>query len=185
MIASRTRAMTLLGLAFLLGVVVGGGIIVRAARSGNATWIWRGRNPGRTNPGFGTTLDRRLKLNLDQPRRDSITAIYCRSVAAMDSLRSPLRQPMDSLSRLIRPATDSLFQTIRPAVEARRAQTRSEIRALLTVPQQQRYDSMNRAEDDQRKKLREQGGPPPNGGGPCSAGAGGQGPRGGFDRGSR
>lgn len=177
--------MTLLGLAFLLGLVVGGGVIVQAVRSGNATWIWRGRSPSRTNPGFGTTLDRRLKLNLDQARRDSITAITCRGLAAMDSLRIPLRQPMDSLSRLIRPALDSLFQTIRPAVETRRAQTRTEIRALLSAPQQQRYDSMNHAEDEQRKKSREQVGPPPNSGGPCSVGAGGQGPRGGFDRGSR
>lgn len=181
--------MALLGLAFLLGLVVGGGVMVQAARSGNAGWIWHGRTPGRPNgASYGMSLDRRLHLNLEPAKRDSITAISCRGMAAMDSLRMPLRQPMDSLSRKIRPALDSLFQTIRPAVETRRAQTRTEIRALLTVPQQQRYDSMNRADDDQRKKARDQGGPSSGGGGgsgPCTNNSGGPGPRGGFDRGSR
>jgi hypothetical protein len=105
----------------------------------------------------------------------------------MDSISLPLRQPMDSLRKRIRPAIDSLFQTIRPAVELRREQTRTEIRALLTPPQRERYDSMNHADDAQRQKSRDQGGAPPNGGGggPCSGSPGGPGPRGGFDRGSR
>ena len=180
--------MTLLGLAFLLGLIVGGGVIVQAARGGNASWIWRGRPGGRPGSGsYGASLDRRLHLNLDLALRDSITAISCRGMAAMDSLRQPLRQPLDSLSKRIRPAIDSLFQTIRPAVEQRREQTRAEIRALLTTPQRERYDSMNHADDEQRKKMRDQGGPSPNGGGggPCSGSPGGPGPRGGFDRGSR
>jgi len=75
---------------------------------------------------------------------------------------------------------DSLFQQIRPAIETRREQTRTEVRMLLTPAEQVRYDSMNRADDDQRKKLRDQG--PPSG--PCTS-PGGQGPRGGFDRGPR
>lgn len=176
--------MTLLGLAFLLGLVVGGGVIVQAVRSGKASWIIPGRAPGRGGFGsYGTSLDRRLNLNLDQTKRDSITAIACRGMAAMDTLRLPLRQPMSTF-------TDSLFQTIRPAVESRRAQTRSEIRALLTPVQQARYDSMNHADDEQRKKMRDQGGLPQvgaagGGGGPCTGGSGGPGPRGGFDRGSR
>jgi hypothetical protein len=181
--------MTMLGLAFLLGLIVGGGVIVQAVRGGNAGWIWRGRTGGRAAAGsYGAALDRKLHLNLDPAKRDSITAISCRGMAAMDSLRVPLRQPMDSLSKLIRPAIDSLFQTIRPAVDLRRAQTRTEIGVLLTPPQRERYDSMNRADDEQRKKMRDQGTPQPNGGGgggPCSGSPGGPGPRGGFDRGSR
>jgi len=178
----------MLGLAFLLGLIVGGGVMIQAVRSGNAGWIWRGGRPtGRFGAGgYGASLDRRLRLNLEPTKRDSITAISCRGMAAMDSIRMPLRQPMDSLSKRIRPAIDSLFQTIRPAVELRREQTRTEIRALLTSPQRERYDSMNRADDDQRKKVRDQGGPLLNGGGgPCSGSPGGPGPRGGFDRGSR
>jgi len=180
--------MTLLISAFLLGLIVGGGVIVQAVRSGNAGWVFRGRGPGRPGGGtYGMSLDRRLHLNLDQTKRDSITAIACRGMTAMDSIRAPLSGPTDSIYKLIRPAVDSLFQTIRPAVEARREQTRSEIGALLTPPQRQKYDSMNHADDEQRKKAREQGGPSPNGGGggPCTNNSGGPGPRGGFDRGSR
>ena len=168
MIASRTRAMTLLGLAFLLGLIVGGGVMIEAARGGRASWVWRGRFGGRSGIGnYGASLDRKLRLNLEPAKRDSITAISCRGVAAMDSIRRPLRRPVDSL-----------FQTIRQAVELHREQIRTEIRALLTVPQRQRYDSMNQADDAQRTRMREQGG----GGGGCS---GGPVPRGGSDRGSR
>ncbi|HEY2805064.1 MAG TPA: hypothetical protein VGI92_04315 [Gemmatimonadales bacterium] len=161
--------MTLLGLAFALGLVVGGASLAMAARSGKAPWILRGnRGIGRGN-GYGASLDRRLQLNLDLSKRDSITAIACRGMVVMDSLRQQLR-----------PSMDSLFQQIRPAIETRRAQTRTEVRMLLTPAEQVRYDSMNRADDDQRRKMRDQG--PPGGGGPCTS-PGGQGPRGGFDRG--
>lgn len=182
--------MTLLGLAFLLGLIVGGGVVVQAVRSGNASWVWRGRSWRRLAGGsYGANLARRLDLNLDLAKRDSITAIACRGMAAMDSIRAPLSGPTDSLYKVIRPTIDSLFQTIRPAIETRRAQTRTEIRALLSVPQQQRYDSMSRADDAQRKKAREQGGSPlgggGGGGGPCTGSYSGPGPRGGFDGGSR
>ena len=186
MIASRSRAMTLLGLAFLLGIIVGGGVIVQAVRSGNASWIWRGRGPGRSNGGF-LAVDR-LHLKLDQPKRDSIMAISCRGMAAIDTILQSIRGERDSLNQRIRPKLDSLFQTIRPAIETRRRQTRTEIRALLTPPQQERYDSLNRGDDEQRKKARDQGGngsPPNGGGGPCTNSSSGPGPRGGFDRGSR
>jgi len=182
--------MTLLGLAFLLGIVVGGGVIVQAVRSGSASWIWRGgRAPGRPgSASYGLTLDRRLHLNLDASKRDSVTAISCRGMAAIDTVLQSIHGARDSLNQRIRPKLGSLFQTIRPAIETRREQTRNEIRALLSAPQQQRYDSMNHADDEQRKKARESGGggPSPNsGGGPCNNNSGGPGPRGGFDRGSR
>ena len=171
MIPSRARAMTLLGLAFALGLVVGGASLAMAARSGKAPWLARGgRGAGswqrlRRQPGSQAAARTSI-----QARKDSITAIACRGMAVMDSLRQQLR-----------PSMDSLFQQIRPAIETRREQTRTEIRMLLTPPEQERYDSMNRADDDQRKKVRDQG--PPGGGGPCTS-PGGQGPRGGFDRGS-
>jgi hypothetical protein len=161
--------MTLLGLAFALGLVVGGASLAMAARSGKAPWIARGSRGTSRGGGYGASLDRRLKLNLDAARRDSITVIACRGMVVMDSLRQQLR-----------PSMDSLFQQIRPAIETRREQTRTEVRMLLTPAEQARYDSMNRADDDQRKKMRDQG--PPGGGGPCTS-PGGQGPRGGFDRG--
>lgn len=170
MIATRARAMTLLGLAFALGLVVGGASLAMAARSGKASWILHtNRNSGRM--GYGASLDRRLQLKLDLATRDSITAIACRGLTAMDSLRQQLR-----------PSMDSLFQLVRPAIETRRGETRTAIRALLTPVQQERYDSMNRAEDEQRRKVRDQG---PSGPGPCSGGPGGQGSRGGFNRGPR
>jgi hypothetical protein len=178
--------MTMLTLAFVLGLIVGGGVVIQAARSGSVTWLWRGRVPGRSNGVYGATLGP-LKLNLPQSKRDSITAIVCRGMAAIDSLLQPTIQPRDSIERRIRPAIDSLFQEVRPAIDRRREQTRAEIGALLTPAQRVRYDSMNHANDDRRKKLRDQGGPSQNGGGggPCTGNTGGQGPRGGFDRGSR
>lgn len=173
MIASRARAMTLLGLAFALGLVAGGASLAMAARSGKASWIVRGsgRGSGRGG-GYGANLDRRLKLDLEPAERDSITAIACKGMLAMDSLRQQLR-----------PALDSLFQQIRPAIETRRAETRTAIRMRLTPTQRERYDSMNRADDEQRRRIRDQG--PPGGGGPCIGSPGGQSPRGGFDRGPR
>ncbi len=171
MIASRTRAMTLLCAAFAIGLIVGVGGLTLAARAGKANWVWRGRASGRQSQGYGANLDRKLDFKLAPSTRDSISAVWCRGQVAMDSIRQTLRLPMDSL-----------FQLIRPAVDMRREQSRSELRAFLSAPQRQRYDSMVRADDEQRKKMRDQGGPPATGG-PCTGTPGGPGPRGGFDRG--
>lgn len=162
--------MTLLALAFALGLIVGGASLAMAARSGKAAWIWRSAHGTGRSAGYGVNLDRRLHLNLDAAARDSISAVACRGMTAMDSLRQPLRQPMDSL-----------FQQIRPAIETRREQTRTEIGAILTPAARTRYDSMNRADDEQRKKSHDQGAP--GSGGPCAGNPGGPGPRGGYDRG--
>ena len=112
----------MLGLAFALGLVVGGASLAMAARSGKAPWISRGSRGAGRGSGYGVSLDRRLHLNLDAARRDSITAIACRG----------MMRAMDSLRQQLRPSIDSLFQQIRPAIETRREQTRTEIRALLT-----------------------------------------------------
>jgi hypothetical protein len=58
--------------------------------------------------------------------------------------------------RSIRPQTDSLYDLIRPEVDARRAETRREVRSLLTPIQQERYDSMVQAYDAERQKMRDQ-----------------------------
>lgn len=137
MTTSRTRAMVLLGAAFALGLVAGGAGMAVAARSGKVE-IER-RAPQGRGPGWM----RELKLSDEQ--RDTITAIYRRDEAGIDSIM-----------RSIRPQTDSLFDLIRPDVDARRAETRREVRALLTPPQQERYDSMVQAYDEQRRKMREQ-----------------------------
>lgn len=182
MIATRARAMTLLGTAFVLGLIVGAVTLGLLARGGRAGWLWYGKMRQPVSVGYGTTLARRLHADLDIVKRDSISVLWCHSEAAMDSIRQPIRGPSDSLFALIRPRVDSLYQSIRPAVETRRSETRTEIRALLVAPQQQRYDSLNRAEDEQRKKSRDTGTPGASGG-PCNGSPGGPGPRGGFDRG--
>jgi hypothetical protein len=161
--------MALLGTAFALGLIVGGASLAMAARAGNASWIWRGRSASRTGAGYGVRIDRNLKLGLDAARRDSITAIW-----------EHQRRDVDSLQRSIAPQVDSLFQIIRPAIETRRTETRNAIRALLTQPQQVKYDSMNAADDAQRRKMHDQA---VRGGSPGIGSPGGPGPRGGFDRG--
>ncbi|MGH7582635.1 MAG: hypothetical protein ACREL5_05370 [Gemmatimonadales bacterium] len=170
MTASRTRAMTVLAIAFALGLIVGGASLAMAARSGRANWLWRGRRPQAT---YGARLQRVLKLEFEPTQRDSITAVWCRGRAAIDSIQQQLRPPVESL-----------FEQVRPAIETRRQQTRTEIRALLTAPQRDRYDSLNRALDDQRRKMRDQGGPPPSGSPPGPCPGGGPGQRGGKSRGS-
>lgn len=134
---STTRAVVLLGTAFALGAIAGGAGMAAAARSGKVEIDRRGRG-GRDTMGW------LRELQVTEVQRDSITAIYKRDGAGIDSLMA-----------LIRPQTDSLFELIRPQVETRRAETRREVRTLLTPPQQERYDSMVRAYDEQRRKTRE------------------------------
>ncbi len=139
MTTSRTRAMVLLGLAFGLGLFAGGAGMAVAARSGKVE-IDRRDNNGRGG-GFGWMRE----LDLSETQRDSIMGIYRRD-----------GKGVDSVMRSIRPQTDSLFDLIRPEVDARRAETRREVRLLLTPIQQERYDSMVQAYDAERQKMREQ-----------------------------
>jgi hypothetical protein len=123
-----------------------------AFRAGKADFIWRGpgggRGPNGGPGGYAAWVAKELDASAEQ--RDSIAAIIKRGTAAMDTVR-----------RTIGPQVDSLFESIRPAVETARQQARTEIRALLTPPQQQRYDSMMQAQDETRKTMRDQyrGGP--------------------------
>lgn len=139
MTTSRTRAMVLLGVAFGLGLFAGGAGMAVAARSGKVEIDRRGTYTRGNGPGWMRELD------LSETQRDSIMGIYRRD-----------GQGVDSLMRRIRPQTDSLFDLIRPEVDARRAETRREVRLLLTPIQQERYDSMVQAYDLERQKMRDQ-----------------------------
>jgi len=154
---SRTRAVALLFVAFAAGTVVGVAGLTTAFRSGKADFVWRGmggggRGPNSGGPGGSPGAWVAKELDVSAEHRDSIIAIYKRGSAAVDSIvRTGIRAPMDSL-----------WESIRPAVEARRLQTRADVRALLTSQQQVRYDSMTQASDENRKKMRDQssrGGP--------------------------
>ena len=143
MTTSRTRAMGLLLAAFVVGIVVGVAGLTLAVRAGKTDFTGSGSG-GCRGGGQGAWVAKELDVAAD--RRDSVIARYKRGSAAIDSIvRGNIGGQMDSL-----------WESIRPAVEARRVQTRTEVRALLTPPQQERYDSMNHAIDENRKKLRAQ-----------------------------
>lgn len=138
MTTSRTRAMALLGLAFGLGLVAGGAGMAVAARSGKVELT---KHVATTRGPWGWMRE----LDLSETQRDTIMGIYRRDGGAVDSLM-----------RRIRPQTDSLFDLIRPEVDARRAETRRQVRLLLTPIQQERYDSMVQAYDAERQRMRDQ-----------------------------
>lgn len=154
MSTSRTRAMLLLLAAFAVGIVVGVAGLTSAFRAGKADFVWRGMGGGRgmgAGPSGGPGAWVAKELAVTRDKRDSVVAIYKRGSAAIDSIvRGNIGARMDSL-----------WESTRPAVEARRSQTRAEVRALLTRPQQERYDSMNHSIDENRTKMHSQsrGGP--------------------------
>jgi hypothetical protein len=131
---SRTRAVTLLSVAFLLGVGAGVLYLELGGRPDGARMAQGGRGPSWMR-----------ELDLDATQMDSVRAIYSRGECAMDSIRVRLKPPMDSL-----------FELIRPEVEARRTAMRDEVRALLSPTQQERYDSMVQQSDSMRRRMREQ-----------------------------
>lgn len=161
MTTSRNRAMTLLTVAFVVGVVVGGGALGMAVRAGKADWVWRnsrpsgGRNASASQPRttYGVYLDSVLGLKLTPAAKDSITAIYRHGVARMDSVNRASSANNQEMWLKV----DSVLQPYRAPVEASRSQTRSEIRVLLSAPQQERYDSLIKATDEMRQRRRQQG----------------------------
>jgi Spy/CpxP family protein refolding chaperone len=141
---STTRAMVLLGAAFLIGAVAGGAVIKYSAKPGERhdrrgdcavrhqrVCMWAGE----------------LQLSTDQQER--LEAIYRTGEATMDSIQ-----------RTIRPAMDTIFQRIRPAVDAQRQAIREQVRPLLTPEQRAKYDSVNTAVDENRRRERDRS---PNG----------------------
>src|SRR5512140_97371 len=116
---SRTRAMTLLVIAFVVGAIVGGGVLGMALRAGKADWVFRlGRPNGRPGNGqredFATRISRELKLTPSQ--KESVTAIYRRALADMDSLN----QASFKTSRPMWLKIDPLVQPFRASVDSSR-----------------------------------------------------------------
>jgi hypothetical protein len=134
---SRTRAVFLLGAAFIVGLALGGAAV--AMTSGK-------KGPGRGPGGFdgrGGVPGWMRVLDLSPDVRDSVLALYrCDGVE------------IDSIHRSIRPTMDSIYRLIKPAVDARRAETRAQVRAILNPVQQERYDSIVQSQDDQRRVSR-------------------------------
>jgi hypothetical protein len=141
---SRTRAVVLLVVAFAVGIVVGGVALTSAIRAGKADFAVRGeRSPGMGGPWRGPEWMRRLELA--DSVRDSVMVIARSGECAIDSM----------VRNRIGVEMDSLWEAVRPEIETRRAQTRSETRALLSPTQQEIYDSMTKATDENRRKMRE------------------------------
>jgi hypothetical protein len=163
--------MTLLGVAFVVGLALGVAGLVVTTRAGKADWVWhigRGPNrPGGQREPYGEQLNRTLQLKLDQTTRDTITFLYRRGVSEMDSI---FKAQWDS-SRSLRAKMDTLLVPFRAAVDSIRNDTRRSIRDMLPVPIQARYDSMVKAQDEARRRRRDFG----------PGGSGGQGGRGGPD----
>jgi hypothetical protein len=187
---SRTRAVTLLITALVVGIIVGGSALTMAVRKGKADFVFRGMrgpggrgNGGRDGGGKHTEwLARELNITVGAAVADSINAIYCRRVVGIDSV-------LASYQERNRPLMDSLYEGIRPEIEARRDQSRSGIRALLTPDQRVRYDSMIAVDDSSRRAMRSAGPRPFRPAGPCypgsTDGSSGSTGRGGASRGTR
>jgi len=171
---SRTRAMTLLILAFVVGAIVGGGALGMALRAGKADWVFRlGRSTGRPGTGqredFATRLSRQLKLTA--PQKDSVMVIYRHALADMDSINKASFETSHPLWLKI----DSLVQPFRASVDSSRNRMRADIRAILVGPQQQAFDSLVIATDEARRRRRDfqgAGGPGPRGDGSGRGGSG-------------
>jgi Spy/CpxP family protein refolding chaperone len=149
---STTRAVVLLGAAFLLGLVAGGVAMQVMDKTGG--------RPG--NRRDCEVRHQRVcywagELQLTTEQQESMLNVYREGEARMDSLQ-----------KTIRPAMDSLYQTIRPGVDSQRHVIRDQIRPLLTPEQRETYDSVNTAMDEQRRQGRERnnGGPGGPGGPP-------------------
>ena len=136
---STTRAVVLLGAAFLLGLVAGGGAMMWTDKSG--------RGPGDRDR---CEVRHRLvcfwaeELQLTADQQESLLSVYRTGEATVDSIH-----------KTIRPAMDSLYQLIRPSVDSQRLGLREQVRPLLTPEQREKYDSSVTAWDAQRRQGRD------------------------------
>lgn len=148
--ASKTRAMVLLGAAFLIGLAAGG-----------AAMRWMGRSDhdrdDRRNCAVrsGRVCMWASVLQLTTEQQEGMLQVY------RDN-----EPRFDSIYRSIRPAVDSLYQGILPAVDAQRHAVRELIRPLLTPEQRAKYDSVNTQDDERRRQGVPNGGPGGPGGPP-------------------
>lgn len=147
---STTRAVVLLGAAFLLGLVAGGAVMQVMDTSG-----------GRPGDRDGCEVRNRQvcfwaeELQLTTEQQERLLTHYREGEVRLDSIHD-----------LIRPQMDSLYQTIRPQVDSHRATFREGFRSLLTPEQREKYDSATAAMDEQRRQYRERNGGPGTQGGP-------------------
>lgn len=146
---STTRAMVLLGAAFLVGLVAGGAAMKAMDKSGGRSGDRRNCEVRHQRVCFWAG-----ELQLTTEQQESMLGVYRQGEASMDSIQ-----------RTIRPAMDSLYQTIRPSVDSQRHVIRDLVRPLLTPEQREKYDSVNTAVDEQRRQGRERN----NGGAPGGA----------------
>lgn len=146
MTTSRTRAFSLLGAAFLLGLVAGGVGMQVFGPSGKRD---RDRPDCAVRSGRVCFWAEELQLTPDQQER--LVEVYKVGEVTLDSIQ-----------RTIRPSMDSLYQTIRPRVDSVRSSIRDMVRPLLTPVQREKYDSISHAMDESRRRDRERtanGGP--------------------------
>jgi hypothetical protein len=140
---STTRAVALLGAAFLLGLVAGGVAMQLVDRSDDH----RGdrRNCAVRN---GRVCMWASVLQLTTEQQEGMLQVY----------RDGEPQ-FDSIYRTIRPEVDSLYQLVQPAVDSQRHAVRDLVRPLLTPEQRELYDSVNTADDERRRQARNNGSP--------------------------
>jgi hypothetical protein len=148
---SKTRAVVLLGAAFLLGAVAGGfGMTMRDDRDD------RRNDRDRCEVRNRSVCFWAEELQLTTEQQESLLTHYREGEVRLDSIHG-----------LIRPQMDSLYQTIRPQVDSHRVTFREGFRPLLTPEQREKYDSATAAMDEQRRQYRERGnGGPAGPGGP-------------------
>ena len=149
---SKTRAVVLLGAAFLLGAVAGGFGMKMTGKSGR-----RDRGPDRCEVRHRMVCGWADALQLTTEQQEAMLAVYRGDEPGLDSIFGQ-----------IRPQTDSLYDLIRPAVDSHRMAFREKLRPLLTPEQREKYDSVNTFRDEERRQMRERtaGGPGGPGGPP-------------------
>lgn len=145
MITSRTRAFTLLGAAFLIGLVAGG--VGMQAFDGSGK---RDRDRPECAVRHGRVCRWAEELQLTTEQQENLLQVYRDAEAKMDSIYRPIHAPVDSI-----------YQTVKPRVDSLRSSIREMVRPLLTPDQRVKYDSVNAAWDENRSRDRERS---PNGG---------------------
>ena len=148
---STTRAVVLLAVAFVLGLVVGGAAM-RYTDGG-------GKRPG--DRGDCAVRHPRVckwaeELQLTKDQQEQLLAVYREGEVRMDSLQ-----------RTIRPDIEAIYRTIHPQVDSQRQELRARVRPLLTLEQREKYDSPLASWDrDRRQNPARQPGAPGTPGGP-------------------
>jgi hypothetical protein len=145
MITSRTRAFTLLGAAFLVGLVAGG--VAMEAFDGSGK---RGRDRPECEVRHPRVCRWAEELQLTTEQQEGLLQVYRDAEARMDSIYRPIHAPVDSI-----------YQTVKPRVDSLRGSIREMVRPLLTPDQRVTYDSVNTAWDENRRRDRSSTGGPP------------------------